>query len=286
MPALVTPFAGESVDYETLDALVEWQIESGSAGIVPCGTTGESPTLSLDEHHDVVRRVVTQVAGRIPVIAGAGSNDTATGRAHIREAADAGADAVLVITPYYNRPDQAGIYAHFSAIAEASDLPVILYNVPGRTVSDVLPDTVTKLATIPNIVAIKDASGDVTRVTQAMASCPDDFTVLSGADELTLPMMLLGARGAISVTANVAPHLCADMMTACRDARWADARALHDRLYPLHMAMFASPSPAPVKYAMKRLGRLPADGVRLPMVDCDADARRAIDAALAHAGLA
>lgn len=285
MPALVTPFDGDRVDYDCLDALVEWQIEAGSGGIVPCGTTGESPTLSIEEHHDVVRRVVDTAKGRVPVIAGAGSNDTLTACMHAKEAESAGADALLVITPYYNKPNQEGIFQHFRAVAEASALPIFLYNVPGRTVADIAPDTVARLSELPNVIGIKDASGDVSRVTEARIDCGDDFCILSGSDELTLGIMVSGGCGAISVTANVAPRECADFMSACQEGRWEEARALNDRLHPLHLAMFADPSPAPAKYAMQRMGRLSSAQVRLPIVECSDAAKAKVDAALAHSGV-
>ncbi len=285
MPALVTPFTGGDVDWKALETLVEWQLAEGSHGLVPCGTTGESPTLSIDEHHAVVKRVVEIVAGRVPVIAGAGSNDTSVACMHVREARKAGADAVLVITPYYNKPNQEGIYRHFRAVADAGELPVILYNVPGRTVADVLPETVARLAQVENIAGIKDASGDVARVVQARVECPEDFCILSGADELSLGIMACGGNGAISVTANVAPRLCAQFMDACLQARWADARALGERLHKLHLAMFASPSPGPAKYAMHRMGNLPDPEIRLPIVPSTAEERKMVDAALEFAGL-
>ena len=284
MPALVTPYK-DGVDFACLEALVDWQIEAGSAGLVPCGTTGESPTLSIEEHHQVVRKTIEVAAGRVPVIAGAGSNDTLTAIMHVREAESAGADAALVITPYYNKPNQEGIYRHFRAVAEASGLPIILYNVPGRTVADIAPETVRRLAELPNIAGIKDASGDVSRAVQTRLDCGEGFAVLSGADELTLGIMVAGGDGAISVTANVAPAECAAFMRACREGRWKEARRLNERLHALHLAMFADPSPAPAKYAMQRLGRLTSADVRLPIVPCSEAARRKVDAALESAGL-
>ncbi|MBZ6378541.1 4-hydroxy-tetrahydrodipicolinate synthase [Pacificimonas flava] len=285
MPALVTPFSGGKVDYDCLEELVEWQIASGTTGLVPCGTTGESPTLSIEEHHDVVRCVAKAAAGRVPVIAGAGSNDTLTACMHAREAEDAGADALLVIAPYYNKPNQEGMYWHFRSVAEASSLPVFLYNVPGRTVADIAPDTVKRLSELPNVIGIKDASGNVARVTEARLDCGEEFCILSGADELTLGIMVAGGCGAISVTANVAPALCAEFMGHCREGRWDEARALNDRLHRLHLAMFADPSPAPAKYAMKKLGRLADDAVRLPIVECSPRAKEIVDTALAETGL-
>ncbi|MGB3724056.1 MAG: 4-hydroxy-tetrahydrodipicolinate synthase [Pacificimonas sp.] len=285
MPALVTPFSGGEVDWKALEKLVEWQLAEGSHGLVPCGTTGESPTLSLDEHHAVVKRVAEIVAGRVPVIAGAGSNDTAVACMHVAEAEKAGADAVLVIAPYYNKPNQEGMYRHFRAVAEVGKLPVFVYNVPGRTVADVTPETIARLAEVPNIAGIKDASGDVARVVQARVECPENFCILSGSDELTLGMMVSGANGAISVTANVAPRLCADFMDACLEGRWDDARGLAMRLHHLHLAMFASPSPGPAKYAMHRMGNLRDPEIRLPMISCTKAEEAVVDSALERAGL-
>ena len=285
MPALVTPFADGKVDHGCLEALTDWQIESGSGGIVPCGTTGESPTLTIDEHHEVVRRVVETAKGRVPIIAGAGSNDTLTACLHARFAEEAGADALLVIAPYYNKPNQEGIFQHFWSVAEASSLPVFLYNVPGRTVADIAPDTVRRLAELDNIVGIKDASGNVARVTEARLDCGEDFCILSGADELTLGIMAAGGSGAISVTANVAPAACAEFVSACQKGDWRAARSMNDRLHRLHLAMFADPSPAPAKYAMQRLGRLTDAGSRLPIVPCSEEAKAIVDQALESAGL-
>ncbi|WP_255536510.1 4-hydroxy-tetrahydrodipicolinate synthase [Pacificimonas pallii] len=285
MPALVTPMSGGKVDWDTQERLVDWQIREGSRGLVPCGTTGESPTLTIDEHHEIVARTVRVAAGRVPVIAGAGSNDTATSCLHVKEAAKAGADAALVIVPYYNRPDQDGMYAHFKAVSECSDLPIVLYNVPGRTIADLKPDTVRRLAELPGVIGIKDASADVARCVQAQIDCPKDFTVLSGNDELALGMMVSGARGLISVTANVAPRACADFMTACDEDRWSDARAMGETLHLLHLAMFAAPSPAPVKYAMAKLGIIPDPEVRLPMLACTDAQKQVVDAAMTRAGL-
>jgi 4-hydroxy-tetrahydrodipicolinate synthase len=264
---------------------VEWQIESGSGAIVPCGTTGESPTLSIEEHHEVVKRVAEVARGRVPVIAGAGSNDTHTAILHARFAEEAGADALLVITPYYNKPNQDGIFAHFRAVAEASSLPIFLYNVPGRTVADIEPETVRRLAALPNVVGIKDASGNVARVTEARLDCGEEFCILSGSDELSLGIMVSGGDGAISVTANVAPAECAEFMRLCAVGDWDTARILNARLHRLHLAMFADPSPAPAKYALHRLGRLSSPDVRLPIVPCSDVAKRTVDSALEQAGL-
>lgn len=284
MPALVTPFTANGIDFSAFERFVEWQIAEGSHGIVPCGTTGESPTLSIDEHHEVVKEAVRIVDGRVPVIAGAGSNDTATAIAHLKAAEEAGADAALVITPYYNKPNQEGIFRHFEEASKASGIPIFLYNVPARTACDITPATVKRLAALHGVVGIKDASGDVSRVTQSRLDCGEDFIQLSGADELTLGIMAAGGHGCISVTANVAPRLCAAFQTACLQTRWEEARSLNERLFPLHKALFADTSPGPVKYALSKLGMISPD-VRLPVVPPSEAAKRAVDAAMDMAGL-
>lgn len=284
IPALVTPFTADGIDFDAFERLIEWQIAEGSSGIVPCGTTGESPTLSIDEHHEVVRAAVRIARGRVPVIAGAGSNDTATAVAHLRTAEQAGADAALVIAPYYNKPNQEGIFRHFEAASRASNIPIFLYNVPARTASDITPETVERLAGLPGVAGIKDASGDVSRITRTRLKCRADFIQLSGSDELTLGMMVAGAAGCISVTANVAPKLCAEFQAACHGGRWDEARALNERLFPLHVALFADTSPGPTKYALAKLGMCDAR-VRLPVVEPSEAAKRAVDAALVHAGI-
>ena len=284
IPALVTPFAADgAVDEAALTAFVDWQIGEGSSAVVPCGTTGEAATLSFDEHYRVIEVVVAAAAGRVPVIAGCGSNDTATALRPIAKAAALGADAALVVCPYYNKPSQAGLLAHFTKLAQSSDLPIILYNVPSRTVADLSVATTAALAKLPTIVGIKDASGDLARVTALRSVCPDDFVQLSGNDDLTLGYMAMGGHGCISVTANVAPRLCAEFQAACARGDYAAARVLNDRLYPLHAAMFADASPGPAKYALAKLGRL-GDTLRLPMTPPSNAARDAVDAAFAHAG--
>ena len=284
IPALVTPFRDGAVDYAAFEAFVDWQIAEGSSALVPCGTTGESATLSHDEHHAVIRRCVEVAAKRVPVIAGCGSNDTATALAHLERAAKSGADAALVVCPYYNKPSQAGLVAHFTALARASLLPIILYNVPGRTVVDMLPETMAEVASLPNIVGVKDASGALVRVSRLRTLCGPDFVQLSGNDETALGYMASGGKGCISVTANVAPRLCAEFQVACARGDFATARALDDRLMPLHLAMFADASPGPAKYALAKAGRL-VDELRLPILNASPAARAAVDAALAHAGL-
>ncbi|TXC68955.1 4-hydroxy-tetrahydrodipicolinate synthase [Sphingorhabdus soli] len=291
IPALVTPFrvepSGASVfDEDAFRAFVDWQIGQGSAALVPCGTTGEASTLDLDEHHRVIAACIDQAAGRVPVIAGCGSNDTRTAISHIEKAAKAGADAALVVAPYYNRPSQEGIVAHYTALAAVSDLPIVVYNVPSRTVTDILPETLARLADIETIVAVKDASGIIDRVTAHRLGCGADFCQLSGNDNQALAFMAAGGSGCISVTANVAPRLCADFQKACANNDLDLARDLNDRLYPLHCALFSDASPAPVKYALSRLRTGFPIASRLPIIECSDVAKAAVDRALAIAGLA
>ena len=287
IPALVTPFRDGSFDEAAFRRLVDWQIENGSAALVPCGTTGEASTLTNDEHHRVIAVCVEQAAGRVPVIAGCGSNDTMNALLHMETSARLGADAALVVAPYYNRPSQAGLLAHFSYLAENSDLPIVLYNVPGRTVTDLKPETVCELARRypAKIIGIKDASGDLNRVTEHRLGAGAGFCQLSGDDGLALPFLAAGATGCISVTANVAPRLCADFQAAWQAGDLAGARALNDKLFALHNAMFCDASPGPVKYAMSRVLDYMGEELRLPLVPCNAAARAAVDAALAQAGL-
>ncbi|MDG6079631.1 4-hydroxy-tetrahydrodipicolinate synthase [Erythrobacter litoralis] len=287
IPALVTPFRDGTIDEEGFRRLIDFQIENGSTALVACGTTGEASTLSNAEHHRVIELCVEQAAGRVPVIAGCGSNDTQNALLHMSFSRKAGAAAGLCVAPYYNRPSQTGLIAHFSHLAENSDLPIVLYNVPGRTVTDIEPDTVCELAKRypEKIVAIKDASGDLSRVTDHRMGIGRDFCQLSGDDELALPANAAGAVGCISVTANVAPKLCCDFQQACADNDLVRARELNDKLYPLHYAMFEDASPAPVKYALSRVHDWLSDEVRLPIVACSDAAREAVDDALVHAGL-
>jgi 4-hydroxy-tetrahydrodipicolinate synthase len=288
IPALVTPFAEDGSFVETVFRdFVEWQITEGSAGLVPCGTTGESATMDFDEHFHVVKVCVDQANGRVPVIAGAGSNDTRVAIRNIKAAKDAGADCALMVPPYYNRPSQDGIFRHFAAVVEACDLPVMLYNVPGRTVTDILPETMGRLvqAYPDNIVAVKDATGALTRVSQQRAVCGPAFAQLSGNDETALAFNAMGGVGCISVTANVAPRLCAEFQAAIDDEDYTAALGLQDRLFALHLAMFTDASPGPVKYAVSKvIPGFPA-GLRLPMTWPSEAARAAVDAALAAAGL-
>ena len=287
IPALVTPFRDGAFDEATFRRLVDWQIENGSAALVPCGTTGENSTLSNAEHHRVIEVCMEQAAGRVPIIAGCGSNDTQNAAVHMAFSKKCGAAAALLVAPYYNRPSQEGLLAHFSYLAEKIDLPIVLYNVPARTVTDIKPETVVELARrFPGkIVAIKDASGDLSRVTDHRMGIGKDFVQLCGDDELALPFNAAGGVGCISVTANVAPRLCADFQKACAAGDLAEARRLNDILYPLHYAMFEDASPAPLKYALSRVFEGFHNELRLPLVTANEGARKAVDAALANAGL-
>lgn len=285
MPALVTPLKDGAVDWDALGALVEWHVAEGSSGLVPVGTTGESPTLSHDEHERVVTAAVEAAAGRLPVIAGAGSNNTLEACRLARHAKTAGADAALVVTPYYNRPTQAGMIAHFTAVADAADLPMIIYNIPARSVVDMTPETMAVLARHPNVAGVKDATGDVVRVSRQRALCGPDFVQLSGEDASALGFNAHGGRGCISVTANVAPRLLAEFQEATLSGRWEDALALQDRLMPLHLALFLEPGLAGAKHALCRLGRCTPE-VRLPLQPVGEAAAAAIDAAMDALGLA
>jgi len=283
IPALVTPFANGQLDLDTLKKLVDWQIEQGSTGLVPVGTTGESPTLTHEEHDIVVAEVVKAAAGRVPVIAGAGSNNTAETVRLVAAAKEAGADAALVVTPYYNRPTQAGMIAHFSAAAEIG-LPIIIYNIPGRSAVDMLPSTMGLLAKHPNIVGVKDATGDLSRVPKQRLTCGTDFIQLSGEDATALGFNAHGGRGCISVSANVAPRLCAEMQAACLAGDYATALSITDRLMPLHLAIFLEPGLVGAKYGLSLLG-LCADEVRSPLVGLSDETKVAIREAMVHAGL-
>jgi 4-hydroxy-tetrahydrodipicolinate synthase len=285
IPALVTPFRDEAFDEGAFRDFVEWQIAEGSHALVPCGTTGESATLSAAEQARVIQVCVDQAKRRVPVIAGCGGNNTAHVVELMKAAREAGADAALVVAPYYNRPTQDGIFAHYEALAAASDLPIVLYNVPGRTVTDIKPETVARIAKLSGVVGIKDASGDLGRVSAHRKECGADFVQLSGNDDMALGYMAMGGVGAISVTANVAPRLCADFQNACLSGDWARALELQDRLYPLHAALFTDASPGPAKYALNRIRPEFSSDLRLPMTSPSEASREAIDAALAHAGL-
>jgi 4-hydroxy-tetrahydrodipicolinate synthase len=284
MPALVTPFADGQVDFDTLKKLVDWHIAEGSHGLVPVGTTGESPTLTHDEHKKVVEAVIRAAAGRVPVIAGAGSNNTAEGIDLIRFAEKAGADAALVVTPYYNKPTQRGLIAHFTAMHDACNLPIIIYNIPPRSVIDMTPDTMGELAKLPRIVGVKDATGRIERVSQQRASCGADFIQLSGEDATALGFNAHGGHGCISVTANVAPRLCAEFQEATLAGDYAKALTYQDRLMPLHDAIFIEPGLAGAKYGLSRLGMC-RDEVRLPLTGLLDSTKARIDEAMRHAGL-
>ena len=285
IPALVTPFIGGRVAEDTFAELVEWQIAQGSNALVPCGTTGEVATLTADEHRRVIELSVEQAKGRVPVIAGCGSYSTAASIERMVAAKDVGAAAALVVVPYYNKPSQAGLAAHYRALAAASDLPIIIYNVPSRTVADISVETLADLAKLPTIVGIKDASGNLARVTAQRLACGTEFCQLSGNDDMALGFNAMGGVGCISVTANVAPRLCADFQAATRQGRWDEALALQDQLYPLHAALFSDASPGPAKYALPKVRPGFPTELRLPMTEPSEASRAAVDAALAHAGL-
>jgi 4-hydroxy-tetrahydrodipicolinate synthase len=284
IPALVTPFSGECVDEDSLRELVEWQIDEGSNALVPCGTTGEAATLTIEEHRRVVEIAVEVARGRVPVIAGCGSNNTAHAIELTKIAKAAGADAALHVPPYYNRPNQDGIYAHLAAVADL-DIPIILYNVPSRTITDIAVETMARLARLPNVVGVKDATGNLARVSAQRQACGEQFIQLSGNDDMALGFNAMGGVGCISVTANVLPKLCAQFQEAMREDRWGEALDLQDRLYPLHAALFSDASPGPVKYALSRVKNgFPAE-LRAPMTEPSAASKAAVDAALAHAEL-
>ncbi|WP_294191598.1 4-hydroxy-tetrahydrodipicolinate synthase [uncultured Sphingomonas sp.] len=288
IPALVTPFDDDGAFAEQVYRdFIEWQISEGSSALVPCGTTGEAATLTKEEQFAIVRVCVDQARGRVPVIAGAGSNDTRVARANLIAAKEAGADAALMVPPYYNRPGQEGIFRHFEALAQDAPLPIMLYNVPARTVTDILPDTLARIVeAFPQVfVAVKDASGVITRVSQHRASLGEGFCQLSGNDDLALAFNATGGVGCISVSANVAPRLCADLQAACASGDYATARTLHDRLFLLHTALFTDASPGPVKYAVSKVRPDFPRGLRLPMTWPGEASRHAVDAGLAHAGL-
>jgi 4-hydroxy-tetrahydrodipicolinate synthase len=285
IPALVTPFSGGRVAEDTFREFVDWQIAEGSNALVPCGTTGEVATLNHDEHREVVAHAVQAASGQVPVIAGCGSYSTAASLDMIRAAADVGANAALVVVPYYNKPSQAGLAAHFLALADHSPLPIVVYNVPSRTVADISVETLAQIAKHPKIVGIKDATGNLGRVSAQRLACGQDFCQLSGNDDMALGFNAMGGVGCISVTANVAPRLCSDFQKAMREGHWDEALKLQDRLYPLHAALFTDASPAPTKYALTRVRKgFPSD-LRLPLVEASDASKRAVDAALEHAGL-
>ena len=282
--ALVTPFRNGALDEQAFQSLVEWHLAEGTHGFVPVGTTGESPTLSHPEHERVIELCIEAAGRRVPVIAGTGSNSTEEAISLTRHAKRAGADAALVVTPYYNKPTQEGLYAHYKAIHDTVDLAIVIYNIPGRSVVDMTPETMGRLAKLPNIVGVKDATADIVRPLLAYGTCGPEFCQLSGEDANIVGFLAHGGHGCISVTANAAPGLCAQLHDAWRAGRSAEALAIHRRLMPLHDALFCETSPAPVKYAMSRLGRC-ENSVRLPLVAASERARGQVDAALRAAGL-
>lgn len=286
IPALVTPFRNGGVDEEAFRSFVDWQIEQGSSGLVPCGTTGESATMTIEEHNRVVRICVEQAAGRVPVIAGAGSNDTRIALEHMFAAQAAGATAALVVAPYYNKPSQDGLYQHYAYLASRCDLPIILYNIPGRSIVDIGVPVMHRLVEeFPSIVGLKDATGNLGRVTAQRLACGAGWCQLSGNDETALAFNAMGGVGCISVTANVAPRLCADFQNACLSGDWDKARALQDRLYTLHDALFTDSSPGPIKYALSRVRPDMPVELRLPITWPSGASRATVDRALEIAGL-
>ena len=282
--ALVTPFKDGKFDEATYSALIDWQIDSGTHGLSPAGTTGEAPTLSHDEHRAVIAACIKGARGRVPVIAGTGSNNTHEAVELSRFAEKAGADGLLVVAPYYNKPSQEGIYQHYKAINDAVGLPIIIYNIPPRSVVDVSVDTMRRLYELKNIAGVKDATGSLARTAQQREALGPDFIQLSGEDLTAVAVMSLGGHGCISVTSNVAPKLCADMQEACLDNDFARALKLNDRLSPLHQALFVEPNPAGPKYALAALGKI-TEELRAPMLAASEKARAPIRAALVHAGL-
>ena len=284
IPALVTPFGKNGVDFDALKAIVEWHIEQGSHGVVAVGTTGESPTLSHEEHEEVVKVVTETSAKRISVIAGAGSNNTDESLRLVRFAKSVGADAVLVVTPYYNKPTQQGLYEHYKALHDSCEIPIIIYNIPGRSVIDMNPDTMGRLARLTRVVGVKDATGDVTRVSKQRQTCGDGFIQLSGEDASALGFNAHGGVGCISVTANVAPKLCAEFQNALLGGNYAAALEYQDRLMPLHTAIFIEPGLAGAKYAMSLLGKC-ENRVRLPLVPVTPETESKIREAMKFAGV-
>jgi 4-hydroxy-tetrahydrodipicolinate synthase len=282
--ALITPFKNGAIDEDAFRSFVEWQIEQGTDGLVPCGTTGESPTLSHEEHMRVTEICIEVAAGRVPVIAGAGSNSTDEAISLAKHAKEAGADAALVVTPYYNKPTQAGMYEHYKAINDAAQIPIIIYNIPARSIVDMTVETMAKLAELEYIVGVKDATSDLNRPMLTALAMGPDFCQLSGEDGTAVPFLAGGGHGCISVTGNILPRLCSDMQNAWRDGDVAKAMELQNVLMPVHMAMFCETSPAPVKYAASLLGW--GDGsVRLPLVSASEGARKKVEAAMKGLGL-
>ena len=282
--ALITPFKDGKVDEKAFQDFVEWQIAEGTHGLVPCGTTGESPTLTHDEHNRVVELCVEVARRRVPVIAGAGSNSTQEAISLAKHAKAAGADATLVVTPYYNKPSQEGMYRHYKAIHDAVDIPMIIYNIPGRSIVDMTVETMARLAELPNVVGVKDATNDLQRPTRTKLACGEDFVQLSGEDGTSLGYLAQGGVGCISVTANVAPKLCSMMQEAWMQNAVQTAQSINEKLMPLHEAIFLEPGVAGAKYALSQLGKC-GEEIRLPLTPVGDLTRKAIDAALRHAGL-
>ena len=283
--AIVTPFIDGELDEQGLVDLIEFHIANGTHGIVPCGTTGESATMSHDEHHRVVDLTVKTVNGRVPVVAGSGSNSTAEAIDLTRHAKAAGVDGVLMVSPYYNKPSQEGLYQHYKAVAEAVDVPIILYNVPSRTSSNILPETTARLAQIDNIAGIKEATADLNQISQIIRLCPDDFSVLSGDDFTSMPTVLIGGTGLISVTSNVAPRDVADMIQAALDGNLARAKELHYKLFPLMQAMFYDTNPVPAKKSLELMGKIKNGRPRLPLCNMSDDNLARLKKALSDYGL-
>ncbi len=283
--AIVTPFIDGQVDEQGLIDLIEFHIANGTNGIVPCGTTGESATLSHEEHHRVVELTVKTANGRVPVVAGSGSNSTSEAINLTRHAKDAGVDGVLMVSPYYNKPSQEGLYQHYKAVAEAVDVPIILYNVPSRTSSNILPQTVARLAQIDNIVGIKEATADLNQISEVIRLCPADFSVLSGDDFTSMPTVLIGGTGVISVTSNVAPRDMAEMMEAALAGDVAKAKQMHYKLFPLMQAMFYDTNPVPAKKSLELMGKIKSGTPRLPLCSIDDDSLGRLKGALSAYGL-
>ena len=282
--ALITPFKDNRIDEQSFRSFIDFQIKEGIHGVVPVGTTGESPTLSHDEHKNAVEICIDQVAKRVPVIAGTGSNNTEEAIDLTIHAHEAGADAALVVTPYYNKPTQDGMYAHYAAISNASKIPIIIYNIPGRSVVDMTNETMLKLFQLENIVGVKDATSNIPRIYDAKTKIGSNFNLLTGDDATTLAFMLYGGHGAISVTSNIAPKLCSSFMNKCLQKNYDEASKINDMLMPLHSALFIESSPGPVKYAASKLN-LCKDEVRLPLINISEETKAIVDKALKHASL-
>ncbi len=282
--ALVTPFTKDGVDEQAFQDFIEWQIASGTHGLVPCGTTGESPTLSDKEHRRVIELCVEAASGRVPVIAGAGSNETSVSIAYAKKAKDVGADAALVVTPYYNKPNQEGIFQHFKAISEAVDIPIVVYNIPSRSVVDITNDTMERLSKLPTVIGCKDATGDLTRVAGLVERCGEDFIQLSGDDPSSLGHAAHGGRGCISVGSNVAPAEYAEFHNLLMAKDFVAALAVNQKLHRLHQDLFLDPSPAPTKYALNLMGKT-GTHVRLPITPCTEPTKTAVKAAMTRAGV-